>query len=199
MFARVVWLRLRRVRDYRLSLCYLPHALATHYFLRLTRARGRCFLRGRKALLNDFWYFWSCKSTRKEKFLYVSIRRQQATALLENPSPVNSQNKKSDDLFRQRTHLIHARLALSAGVQIMRARICPAFSCDMFARVVWLRLRRVRDYRLSLCYLPHALATHYFLRLTRARGRCFLRGRKALLNDFWYFSSRKSTIKEKYL
>ena len=66
----------------------------------------------------------------------------------------------------------------------MRARICSAFSCDMFARVVWLRLRRVRDYRISFCYLPHALATHYFLRITRARGGCFLRGRKALLNDF---------------
>ena len=53
-------------------------------------------------------------------------------------------------------------------------------------------------------------------RQTRARGRCFLRGGnepmhavrwlasprqggKALLNDFWYFSSRKSTIKEKLL
>ena len=47
--------------------------------------------------------------------------------------------------------------------------------------------------------MPHALATHYFLRLTRARGRRFLRGRKALLNDFWYFSSLKSTIKEKLL
>ena len=32
--------------------------------------------------------------------------------------------------------LIHARLALSAGVQTMRARICSALSCDMFARVV---------------------------------------------------------------
>ena len=85
---------------------------------------------------------------------------------------------------RQRTHSIHARQPFYAGVQTMRARICSAFSCAVFARVVWLRLRRVRDYRLSLCYLPHALATHYFLRLTRARGRRFLRGWKILLNDF---------------
>ena len=56
-----------------------------------------------------------------------------------------------------------------------------------------MRLRRAQNHRFSLYPLPHALATHYFLRLTRARGRCFLRGRKALLNDFWYFSSRKST------
>ena len=30
----------------------------------------------------------------------------------------------------------HARPAFIAGVQTMRARICSAFSCDMFARVV---------------------------------------------------------------
>ena len=36
-------------------------------------------------------------------------------------------------------------------------------------------------------------------RLTRARGRRFLRGWKILLNDFWYFSSQKSMIKEKFL
>ena len=39
-------------------------------------------------------------------------------------------------LSRHRTYQIHARPALSAGVQTMRARICSAFSCDMFARVV---------------------------------------------------------------
>ena len=97
-------------------------------------------------------------------------------------------------------HRLHPRPPCTfSGRAGLRARICSAFSCDMFARVVWLRLRRVRDYRISFCYLPHALATHYFLRITRARGGCFLRGRKALLNDFWYFWSRKSTIKEKYL
>ena len=81
----------------------------------------------------------------------------------------------------------------------MRARICSAFSCAMFARVVWLRLRRARDSRLSLCHLPHALATHYFLRLTRARGVSSQREGNALFADFWYFWSRKSTIKEKWL
>ena len=88
---------------------------------------------------------------------------------------------------------------LYAGVQTMRARICSALSCDMFARVVWLRLRRARDSRLSLCHLPHALATHYFLRLTRARGVSSQREGNALFADFWYFWSRKSTIKEKWL
>ena len=37
---------------------------------------------------------------------------------------------------RQRMHRIHARPLLYAGVQTMRARICSAISCAMFARVV---------------------------------------------------------------
>ena len=44
--------------------------------------------------------------------------------------------EKAYSYSRQRTCQIHARHALSAGVQAMRARICSAFSCDMFARVV---------------------------------------------------------------
>ena len=88
----------------------------------------------------------------------------------------------------------------SAGVQTMRARICSAFSCDMFARVVCLRLRRAA--KLPTCVLSFvALTRHAWLaRLTRARGnepmhavrwlasprqgRRFLRGWKILLNDF---------------
>ena len=56
-----------------------------------------------------------------------------------------------------------------------------------------MRLRRAA--KPPTCALPRVAHTcHAWLaRLTRARGRCFLRGRKALLNDFWYFSSRKST------
>ena len=50
----------------------MPHALATHYFLRLTRARGVSSQREGNALFADFWYFWSRKSTIKEKFLYDS-------------------------------------------------------------------------------------------------------------------------------
>ena len=95
--------------------------------------------------------------------------------------------------------LPHARQPYYAGVQTMHARICSAFSCDMFARVVQLKLRVARHCRFHLCPLPHALATHYFLRLTRARGKSSQREGNALFDDFWYFSSRKSTIKEKYL
>ena len=41
---------------------------------RLTRARGKSSQREGNALFDDFWYFWSRKSTIKEKFLYVSSR-----------------------------------------------------------------------------------------------------------------------------
>ena len=49
-----------------------------------------------------------------------------------------SQQKKQKicTLSRLRTDFTHARHALSAGVQTMRARICSAFSCAVFARVV---------------------------------------------------------------
>ena len=79
----------------------------------------------------------------------------------------------------------------------MRARICSAFSCDMFARVVWLRLRRAAKpptFDLSLAaHTCHA----WLARLTRARGGCFLRGRKALLNDFCRAFGHSKARKEK--
>ena len=82
----------------------------------------------------------------------------------------------------------------------MRARICSAISCDMFARVVWLRLWRAQNHRLSPC--PFATRTRHarLARLTRARRQWFgRRTARVLLADFWYFWSSKSTIKEKLL
>ena len=67
-------MRLRRAQSHRLSPCPLQHALATHYFLRLTRARGKSSQREGNALFDDFWYFWSRKSTREEKSHYESSR-----------------------------------------------------------------------------------------------------------------------------
>ena len=43
---------------------------------------------------------------------------------------------------RQRTNQTTPAPLFSAGVQAMRARICSAFSCAMFARVVWQKLWR---------------------------------------------------------
>ena len=87
----------------------------------------------------------------------------------------------------------------SAGVQAMRARICSFSSCAMFARVVWLKSRRtVKSPIFALLFVAHTCHA-WLVRLTRARGKRYIRERNALLYDFWYFSSRKSTIKEKYL
>ena len=88
---------------------------------------------------------------------------------------------------------------LYAGVQAMRARICSALSCAMFARVVWLKSWRAQNCRFLLC--PRAARTRHawLARLTRARGKRFQREWNALFDDFWYFWSYKSTIKEKLL
>ena len=104
----------------------------------LNRARREDAGRIHKAgtTLCDFWYFWSYKSTIKEKLLYVSIRRQQATALRTKSKYSQHTKRKIYTSFRRRTHLIHARHSFSAGVQTMRARICSTSSCTMFARVV---------------------------------------------------------------
>ena len=54
---------------------------------------------------------------------------------------------------------------------------------------------------LPISSLPRAARTRHawLARLTRARGKRYIREGNALLCDFWYFSSRKSTIKEKLL
>ena len=53
----------------------LPLAARTRHawLARLTRARGKSSQREGNALFDDFWYFWSCKSTIKKKLFYVSI------------------------------------------------------------------------------------------------------------------------------
>ena len=73
----------------------------------------------------------------------------------------NIKNKKIRSPSHQHTYSTHARPAFIAGVQTMRARICSAFSCDMFARVVWLKSWEMAKLLTSaLLPTPHALATH---------------------------------------
>ena len=82
-------------QNHRLSLCHLPHALATHYFLRLTRARGRRFLRGWKILLNDFCRAFGHSKAREEKSFFKSLRgRTMFAPTTQSQSPLNSQNKR---------------------------------------------------------------------------------------------------------
>ena len=98
--------------------------------------------------------------------------------------------------FRQRANSTRARAThYPAGVRTMRARICSAFSCDMFARVVWLKPRRAA--KLPTFSLSRTARTRHawLVRLTRARRQWFARRTaQVLLADFWYFSSSKSTL-----
>ena len=181
-----------------------PFAARTcHAWLaRLTRARGKSSQREGNALFENFSYFSSVKSTRKEKFLYDTylseffslVRKERkgqkeesfpllnsfcrlaATGANKVPRPshysiaaaTGSKRSSADsDLllchvrlwrtsrlsFWQKFGCEHSEIGLIlivpsarildprpptyyAGVQTMRARICSAFSCDMFARVV---------------------------------------------------------------
>ena len=95
---------------------------------------------------------------------------------------------------------VNPRHTYYAGVQTMRARICSAFSCDMFARVVWLKAwGAAKPPTFTLLFA--AQTCHAWLtRLTRARGRRFLRGWKILLNDFCRaFGHSKAREEEKSL
>ena len=58
---------------------------------------------------------------------------------------------------------VNPRQPYYAGVQTMRARICSTFSCDMFARVVWLKPRRVA--KPPILALPRAARTRHALLL----------------------------------
>ena len=53
----------------------LPFVAHTRHawLARLTRARGKSSQREGNALFDDFWYFWSLKSTTKEKLLYETL------------------------------------------------------------------------------------------------------------------------------
>ena len=54
----------------------------------------------------------------------------------QNPSIANRKSKKYVLYHVNTLTLFTPATLFSAGVQTMRARICSAFSCDMFARVV---------------------------------------------------------------
>ena len=75
----------------------------------------------------------------------------------------NQGKTKHISMSRQRTGFTHARPAFIAGVQTMRARICSAFSCAMFARVVWLKLWGAA--KLLIFALSFAARTHHALLL----------------------------------
>ena len=130
---------------------------------------------------------------KKSYFKYLAGRRRRRP--LQHKIQVQPRKKSKNIYFIPSAHrLSHARPAFIAGVQTMRARICSASSCDMFARVVWLKpWGAAKPPIFTLSFVAHT--RHAWLaRLTRARGKRFQREWNALFDDFWYFWSYKSTI-----
>ena len=131
-----------------------------------------------------------------KKLHYVSIRRQQAIHCLGDADRVRYANRsippRGSHVKKQISlYSVSAHIRFTPAMHFQRAcRQCVHESARLPRALcshawVWLKLWGERqNRRLSLCLFPHALATHYFLRLTRARGRRFLRGWKILLNDF---------------
>ena len=200
MFARVVWLKPWGAA--KSPAFALPFAARTcHAWLaRLTRARGKRYIREGNALFDDFWYFSSPKSTIKEKYLYVSIRRQQATAL--RTKPKYSQQTKQKNMYSiPSAHGLQPRPPCTFSGRADNA--CTNL-LGFFVRYVRTRgmVKIAESAKPPIFTLSFAARTcHAWLaRLTRARRTRFgRRTARVLLADFWYFSSRKSTIKEKYL
>ena len=80
--------------------------------------------------------FVSEKREKKKSFFMFIRGRTMFDPTSKSPKYSQQKKQKIYTPSRQHAYLIHARLALSAGVQTMRARICSAISCAMFARVV---------------------------------------------------------------
>ena len=128
------------------------------------------------------------ESIRSAAFRHIFPPRHAPPAMRLSPSP-----------FRQRKHFPHARPSFFSGRADNACTNLLGFLVRYVRTRGSMRFRRVAKLPIFTT-LPRAARTRHawLARLTRARGRRFLRGRKALLNDFWYFSSQKSTIKEKF-
>ena len=79
----------------------------------------------------SFWRKYGCEHSEIGFVSAIYCSNTSSTAIAVPLLPL----EKANSYFRQRRYQTHARHALSAGVQAMRARICSAFSCAVFARV----------------------------------------------------------------
>ena len=97
--------------------------------------------------------------------------------------------------FPLSAHRLHTRppLPLYAGVEPTHTRICSILSCDVFARVVWIKLWEETDLIFCFTHLPHSLATQYSLRLGRVCGRSSKEEPLPLFVLFVLFGQAKST------
>ena len=105
--------------------------------------------RRRRDWVSEFWQKYGCEHS-EIKFALHNTHVTPHPPLSRSPfcpclgdadrvrlrESVNSPLEKANSYFRQRRYQTHARQPYYAGVQTMRARICSALSCDMFARVV---------------------------------------------------------------
>ena len=91
--------------------------------------------------------------------------------------------------FPLSAHRLHTRppLPLYAGVEPTHTRICSILSCDVFARVIWIKLWGETDLTFLLCP-PPALTCHAILPATRSRMRKeFKRGKPSSFCPFRTF------------
>ena len=93
-------------------------------------------------------------------------------------------------------HRLHARppLPLYAGVEPAHTRICSAFSCDVFARVVW--IKRCGSDRLYFFALP-AARTHLPRMLPATQSRMRKEFKRGIPSSFCPFRTFRTG--EKYL
>ena len=83
---------------------------------------------------------------------------------------------------------------LYAGVEPTHTRICSILSCDVFARVVWIKLWGETDLTILLCPLP-ALTCHALLPATQSRMRKeFKRGKPSSFCPFRTFRTGEKYI-----
>ena len=83
---------------------------------------------------------------------------------------------------------------LYAGVEPTHTRICSILSCDVFARVVWIKPWGETEFIFLLCP-PPALTCHAcFLRLSRVCGRSLKEESLPLFVLFVLFGQAKSTL-----
>ena len=94
----------------------------------------------------------------------------------------------------QRTDFVHARHFFYAGVEPTHTRICSILSCDVFARVIWIKLWGETDLTFLL-YSFTALACYAIFPATQSRMRKeFKRGKPSSFCPFRTFRTS-----EKYL
>ena len=119
-----------------LSTSALPFAARTchAWLVRLTRARGRCFLRGRKALLNDFCRaFGHSKARETQRIFSLFLKDTSSVSLWLTPSPTGEGWRKS---LLSSAHKLNSRPPNSVSAtptHMLRICVNPSFKLFLVA------------------------------------------------------------------